>query len=131
MSTNPRGSIHNRARAKQINDFTGLQFGKITPTDLDGIIDFQNQVWVIIELKQVGNTLPFGQRLAIERLIDIIASAGKVAVAVIATHDTTPDQDVIVADCPVIEYRYLGAWLIPRGPITVKQAIYYFVNKKD
>lgn len=131
MSTNPRGSIHNRARAKQINDFTGLQFGNITPTDLDGIIDFQNRVWVIIELKQIGNPLPFGQQLAIERLIDIIASTGKVAVALIASHDTTPDQDVFVADCLVMEYRYRGAWLIPKGEITVKQAIYYFVNKKD
>ena len=33
-----RGKIRNRECAGQLKDFSGLRFGKITPTDIDGFV---------------------------------------------------------------------------------------------
>ena len=45
-----RGVIHNRERGAQIRDYSGLRFGNITPTDIDGFMDFGGRVFVVFEL---------------------------------------------------------------------------------
>ena len=45
-----RGVITNRARARQIRDFSGLQIGTITPTDLDGLIEFHDECFIFCEI---------------------------------------------------------------------------------
>ena len=40
---NNRGVIQNRDRKKQIIDFSGLKYGKITPTDIDGLIEYKDK----------------------------------------------------------------------------------------
>lgn len=122
-----RGVIRNREYANQVKDYSGLLYGKITPTDLDGIIDFGDKAYVIIELKHINAVLPEGQRLAIARLTDIIWKSGRHALALIAIHNTPNDIDV--AYCKVIEYRYHGEWTEQIEHKTVRGAIDGFLKK--
>ena len=46
-----RGAIMHAERAKQLNDFNGLQYGNITPTDIDGVIDYKDRAMVFLEIK--------------------------------------------------------------------------------
>lgn len=123
-----RGKIKNRMRAQQIRDFSGLQFGKITPTDIDGLIDFGNVGFVLIETKLTNAEFPYGQRLAVERVVDNLAFANKDAIGIVAEHDTTPEEDIDVANCRVIEYRHNNSWLTPRNPHTVREFIDNFLD---
>jgi hypothetical protein len=122
-----RGVIKHRDFATQIRDFRHLRYGKITPTDIDGLIDFGNKVFVIMETKHEGALIPFGQRLAIERLADIIDIAGKHSLALIASHNT--DGDIDFSQCLVSEFRFKGKWGKPNNPTTIKKAIDGFLKK--
>lgn len=116
-----RGVIRHRELASQLRDFSGLRFGAITPTDIDGFLEFSDRLFVVFETKHIGRELPRGQRLAIERLIDAIAASGRQAIALIGEHDTKEDIDFAV--CPVREYRYEGKWRKPLSAMTFKDAV--------
>lgn len=125
-----RGKIINRARAGQIKDFSGLRYKNITPTDIDGLLDFANKVFIFFELKCEGTTLLTGQRLALERLTDNLEKAGKHSLTIVATHNTDPDEDIGVATCRVVEWRYNQKWVKPKEKkYTVKQLIDLFLTK--
>jgi hypothetical protein len=124
-----RGAIYNSDRAKQLRDFTGLQYGKITPTDIDGFIDFGDKVFIFIETKLAGVDLPFGQRLALERLTDACAQAGKHTLAVIAVHQTLLDQQINVAAAQVSEVRFAGRWIVLDRVYTVRETINRFLAR--
>jgi hypothetical protein len=121
-----RGKIINRNFASQIRDFSGLRFGNITPTDIDGFIDFQNNCFIVMEFKHKDSKLPFGQKLAIERLVDNLEAAGKKCIGIVAEHDTSGDIDC--ANCYVREYRYRKQWYPKPIPTTVKQLIDKFLK---
>jgi len=123
-----RGKIQHRGRSRQINDLSGLRFGKITPTDIDIFIDFHDRIFIFIEVKYGENTLPHGQRLALERLCDAAHKAGKKSMVIITRHNVSNfNDDVDVGRLMVCEYRYNQAWREPKEPITVKQAIDRFI----
>ena len=104
-----RGVIKNRDRARQLRDYSGMLFGKITPTDIDGMIEYHNKGYVVIELKLADTPLDFGQRLALARLTDDINKAQKKTLCIIANHDIhDPSKDIDVAQTIVSEYRYLN-----------------------
>ncbi len=118
-----RGKIKNRNISNQVKDYSGLQFGKITPTDIDGFIDFNNKLFIVIELKYNNTPVLFGQKLALERLVDNISNNKKIAVAIIASHNTNSENDIKAATAVVIEYRINKEWKKPRKYITLRQAI--------
>lgn len=121
------GVIRDRAAAAQIRNFSGLRWGNITPTDIDGLIEYQNRLFVFIEAKYMGANLPHGQRLALERLCDAVSNSGKMAVVFIASHETPPDEDIDFTKITVIEYRYRGKWVKPPS-INLKSAIDLFIK---
>ncbi len=120
-----RGVIQNRARKKQINDFRNLRYGTITPTDIDGFIDFGNRVFVWFELKyDTAPRISDGQRLALERMCDSAMVAGKVSYVILAKHFIrTSSADVDVAAAIVVEFRYERKWESVEEGITVRQFI--------
>lgn len=122
-----RGVIRNRTHAAQLRLFEGLRWGSITPTDVDGLIDFGGEAFVFIEVKHEGAGLPLGQRLALERLTDLINGTGVPCVTLVATH--VSDTDIMVADCLVAEYRFRGQWNTPPQPMTVREAVDGFRKK--
>lgn len=127
-----RGKIHNRARWQQVRDFSGLRFGNITATDIDGLIEYQNKGYIIFELKNGDAPLDFGQRLALERLTDTLTGAGKPTICIISSHmSDNPEQDIDVANSLVVSYRSGGKWheVVERGFIT-KELVERFINVK-
>lgn len=125
-----RGKIINRERAKQLRDYSGLKYGKITPTDIDGFIDFGNKAFVFLELKLEGTKLPYGQRLALERIGDTIEEAGKECLVVVAEHNTSLNRDIDVANCKVILKRQNKQWFQSvNSQISVKEIIDDFLKK--
>lgn len=103
-----RGKIRNRDYASQIRDFSGLRFENITPTDIDGHIDYKNKLSIWFEAKHGDAPLPYGQRLAFERICDDIQRGGKPCIFFIATHNTS--GDIAFTDVEVREYRWHGQW---------------------
>ena len=109
MYINNPGEFKDEENARQLISFSGLSFKTMTPTDIDGILDYKNKLWIIFELKYGNGDLPFGQELALERLCDDLHKT-KPAIVIVATHSADVSQKVIAADCIVSKYRYKGKW---------------------
>tara|TARA_Y100001938_G_C7954202_1_gene360864 strand:+ start:35 stop:460 length:426 start_codon:yes stop_codon:yes gene_type:complete len=60
--------INDRDKVKQVIDFTGAQNGKMHPMDIDAVLEFDNRILILIEVKYKGNDIPTGQRLTLERI---------------------------------------------------------------
>lgn len=119
-----RGVIRNREFAQQIRDFSGLRFGTITPTDIDGFIDYQDKLFVFFESKYGDTKLPYGQKLALERLCDACASAGKLSAVLLLRHDSIiPGSDIEFAKLKVTSYRLNKEWHTPRVGIDCRAAL--------
>ena len=116
-----RGKIRNREQASRIKDYSGLRYGKITPTDIDGFMDFNDKVFIFLELKAGGALPPYGQRLALQRLCDACEKAGKESLVLIASHEA--EGDIEAASLPVVQMRFRGEWRKPHRAMTVRQAI--------
>lgn len=108
-----RGIIKRREFKNQVADMNGLCFGKITPTDLDAFIDFGNKLFVFIEAKYGDSKMPYGQRLALQRLCDACHKPPmRYAVLFLTSHETKGDIDF--SKTRITEYRYNGKWKAPQ-----------------
>lgn len=126
MEDSERGKIRNRTFAQQIRNFSGLRFGKITPTDIDAFMDMGGQTFIFMESKHGGKPLPYGQRLALERLVDACQRAGIDSLLLILSHDTAEDIDF--AQCRVVRYRYMQEWIEQAEPVTAFDACDGFIK---
>ena len=118
-----RGKIRNRNIAKQLKDFSGLRFGKITPTDVDGLLEFNDKLYIIIEVKYGDASMPYGQQLAFQRGCDAWQSEKRNAYIIVAHHRTPEEQDIDVASQVVGSIYHKKQWDRPRIGMTVRQAI--------
>ena len=117
-----RGEIQNRVRARQIIDFRGLRYENITPTDIDGMIEYKNKGFVFYEYKLRDAKMSRGQKLALERLADAIWRGKKQSVVFLCVHEAdNPFDDVDAANAKVIETYYHGKWHEKDGTRTVKE----------
>ena len=119
-----RGQIVNRIKSTQVIDYAGLRYGQITPTDVDGLIEYKDKAFVFIEYKSGKAELPYGQKLALERLID---SLNKPAILIHASHEHPETQDIDGANAIVENIYYKGKWY-QRGFVTVKSVIDSFLE---
>lgn len=129
MDDGTRGRIRNPERAAQLRDFSGLRYGKITPTDVDGLLEFGDRLFVIMEFKCTGAPMDFGQKLCFERVVNALAQSRKKAVAIVAEHNTPIGQQIDCAKAIVREFYEGGTW-IPRrsngGDVTVSEFINFY-----
>lgn len=106
-----RGVIQNRARARQIIDFSGIRYGNITPTDIDGFFERGNMAFVFYEMKYGDADMPNGQRIALERLVDAMRAANKKAVLFLCRHDVDDvNADVDAENTTVDKIYFNGEW---------------------
>ena len=49
---NKKSLIRNSKQVKQVIDFTGVQNGKIHPSDIDAVLEFDNDALILIEVKR-------------------------------------------------------------------------------
>jgi hypothetical protein len=122
------GVIRDRGFAEQGRDYRGLVFGTISPTDIDGFLDFGNKAFVFIEAKYGHTLVAAGQRLAIERLNDATEESGRRALLLIAEHRTPATQQIDMARARVREYYTRRRWQRPGCHATVRQVIGLFLQ---
>lgn len=122
--------IQNPERLKQLIDFKGLGLDSgIYPTDIDGLIEYHDKEYIIIEVKHGNAEVPVGQRVAIQRMVDDFTKIGKRAVAIVCEHHIDDvDKPVIAAYCSVREFYYGGErrWRPPDKRMTVQEVINSF-----
>ena len=123
-----RGTIQNRERARQIINFHGLRIRNITPTDIDGFIEYQDKAMIFLEFKYLDADLPYGQRIALERLVNNIDKSGKEAVLFVCEHNVQDcTKDVVAEKAIVRKFYYKKRWYNGLGK-TVKEKINSFLN---
>lgn len=120
-----RGSITNRTRFMQAIKFEGMKFGRITPTDIDAAIEFDNRLFIFIEAKFVGKPIGTGQRLFLERMGNLANDPpNKYSISIVAEHCTPSNQDVMLYGAIVRDYWRDGKWQKPLIPgTTVMEAV--------
>ena len=91
-------------RNSQIIDFAGLNRRRgITPTDIDGFIDYGGNAFVYFDAKIDGVPVSKGQRMAYRK-------AGNRAVAFIFRHNTPHEESVIASEGIVDEIYTTSGW---------------------
>ena len=128
-----RGNIKFKGRAKQLNSFNGMiRRRNITPTDIDGIIDYNGKAFVILEGKYGDAELPKGQKMALENLANTILSANKRVVVIIYRHfihDT--NQEINVSKQIVSDIYFKRKWDKITVEKNVLEVIEMFENHCD
>lgn len=107
-----RGNIKNKGRAQQINSFSGLiRRRNITPTDIDGLIDYNGKAFIILEGKYGDAELPKGQRMALENLANAMLDGSKKVVVIIFRHNIhNVNEEINVSTQPVTEIYFKRKW---------------------
>lgn len=104
--------------------FDGLQLdSNVTPMDLDGLIEYHDRKIMLFEVKLGKTPVPYGEKTALERMVNNFYKAGKDAIAVVAEHQVfDTKEDVIVKDCLVRELYYGKEkyWRAPKRMMTVE-----------
>ena len=101
--------IRNSNQTKQGLDFTGVENGKIHPTDIDAVLEFDNEALVLIEVKRINNNIPIGNRLVLERICDSWHTDKSIVLFV--THNFKNDLvDIPLVECIVKKYYINGNW---------------------
>lgn len=127
-----RGKIQNRERARQIVDFSGLRYGNITPTDIDGLIEYHDKAVLFMEFKYKDAQVPHGQLLAIARLVTNCHLAGKGAAAFICQHNVDDCEKDIDAANTTVRTIILPYYRIKTSDgRTLKKATDAFINWID
>lgn len=125
-----KSKILNPKRMKQLIDFKGLELDNgIYTTDIDGLIEYHDSEYIILEVKHNKAKVPWGQRLALQRMVDDFTKAGKKAVAIVCEHSVDDTNNPVVATvCNVRELYYGGEKRRrpPDSPMTVRQAVNNF-----
>ena len=121
-------TFHNRDKAAQLISFKNLQWEKISATDIDFCIEIHNKLFIFGECKHGDSELPFGQKLALERIVDVIGET-KVAILLVFTHNTPIDEDIDAGNCVVREYRFNKQWHTEEQGRTVKEFCTKLIEK--
>ena len=101
--------IRNDKQIKQGIDFTGVQNGNIHPTDIDAVLEFNNEALILIEAKRVGNEISTGQSLVLERICDSWHT--RKSIALFVTHTIEDTSELIRLDeCKVYKYYHNHKW---------------------
>lgn len=128
-----RGMFQNIEAAKQIVSFDGMKFtGKqgyknVTPTDIDGFIQLDNEnTFIFFELKYSGG-MPRGQAHAYEKLCDAIEKGGASCAVFLAEHDIK--NGTIMAKDAIVTFVYFdGSWKHDKRLRTLGESIDSYLN---
>lgn len=120
--------FRNTQRAQQLINFDTLRLGGgMMPTDIDGLIEYQNTCYVLIEYKHREAQLSKGQGLALNRLCTDLNKV-KPTILILASHTVDdPAEQVSAGDAIVTKWRTDGEW-IPDGKRTVRQVVTEFIQ---
>ena len=97
--------IRNHREVVKAIDFTGVQNGNIHPTDIDCVLEFDNDILILIETKKKGNNIPVGQRLLLERLINSWHTNHGIAIKVEYTDEYIGEKSISLHRCLVTRIK--------------------------
>lgn len=112
----------------QVIDFSNMRFGNIMPTDIDGLIEYRDMGFMLYEVKYDEAEMPFGQRLALERLTDALQVC-RPTLLMLCSHLQTDGQDIDLHNTTVVEYRFKGSWHIPATKLNAYAMTNEFIKK--
>lgn len=110
MDNTERGKIRNRDAGKQIIDYSGLRFNNITPTDIDGMIEYKGKAFIFYEFKFGDAPMPLGQKIALTRMVDAIQRGGTPAILILGSHNNPASEDIDAANATVKGIYWNGSW---------------------
>ena len=90
--------IRDRKKVKQVIDFTGVQNGKIHPSDIDAVMEFDNKVLILIEVKRKHVLIPMGQRILLERICDSWHIPEKAIILKVEHEFDDAEQDIVLRE---------------------------------
>lgn len=102
--------FHHEEYARQLILFRGIESGTATPTDIDGFIEKGGRAFLFYEFKAGGAKVPYGQRLALERIVDACRDAHRKAAVFICRHENFDGSDIEAADAIVDAVYCGGKW---------------------
>ena len=103
----------------------------ITPTDIDGMVEYQDKAMIFMEFKLGDADLPYGQCVALKRNVDNNQKAGKQSVLLVCQHNIEDClQDIDAAESIVRRFYYNGHWY-EDGKRTAKQVVDSFIEFLD
>ena len=120
--------IRNSKQVKQTIDFTGVESGKIHPTDIDVVLEFDNEVLILMEVKRKGNKIPIGQRLVLERIADSWHT-DKVVVLYVTHNFKNDEKDIPLSECYVDSIYINKEWKGAKQEISLKDTLRAFSKK--
>ncbi len=123
-----KGMIRNAAQVKQVIDFVGTEYGNIHPSDIDAVLEFDNEVLIIFEIKRQGCHIEKGQALLLERLVN--NWKGK-AIVLKGEHTYQDDEVIILNECAFTWCYYAGKWRRPKVALTIGNALGLLARKWD
>lgn len=126
MNNTQPSLIRHREWAAVLKDFSGLRYGKITPTDIDAFIDFQDKAFIFVEAKYGSSCIPTGQALALQRLCDACRKAGKESVLFIVEHTTKTGEMIDLANLPIRTMRWRDKWIPLNKEYNLREGIEFF-----
>lgn len=114
--------IRNSNQVKQSIDFSGFQNGKIHPSDIDAVLEFDNEALILIEVKRKHNEIPTGQRLLLERICDSWHTQKSTVLFVI--HEFKDEtKDIPLSECFLKSYYFNGVWSEAKSETNLKSAL--------
>jgi hypothetical protein len=119
--------IRNSKQVKQTIDFTGIESGKIHPTDIDVVLEFDNEILILMEVKRKGNKIPLGQKLVLERIANSWHTS-KVVVLFVTHNFKNDDKDIPLKECDVDSVYWKGKWKSSKRNITLTETLKGFSN---
>ena len=120
--------IRNTKQVRQTIDFTGIESGKIHPTDIDVVLEFDNEVLILMEVKRKGNVIPIGQRLVLERIANSWHT-NKVVVLYVTHNFKNDNKDIPLSECNVDSIYINKEWKDAKQEINLKNTLKGFSKK--
>lgn len=104
--------IKNSKRIKQSMDFTGVQNRAIHPSDIDGVLEFDDKYLFLIEMKFIATDIPTGQKMMLERIINAWEESGRIGAILKVEHKFRDEEiDVPLHQCFVTKVYSNKKWL--------------------
>lgn len=129
-----RGEFQFEKRARQTISFKGMRYGKITPTDIDALIEYHGKALILYEVKYNGARVNIkgGQWKALKELADMGERDGKEAVVIVCDHYVAnTDKSPNLAECKVRWIYYKGKYYDYNHERTVEEITNKIMEKME
>lgn len=131
MESKTHGKVLNRERHSQCLDASGLEREGMTPTDVDGVLDYHGRAWLIIEIKYNSEPIPVGQQICFDRMAKAFSKTAPTLFIIADHYIEDTKQDVMVDQAAVREWSTGGRWTACEEQITVGELTDRFLTLVD